>query len=61
MSTRLEWQGSSSITKEELKEDDTISMATKISRMSFEPIRHSVDQSMGLDRKSLCHTPNPGV
>jgi len=42
MSTRLEWQGSSSITKEELKEDDTISMATKISRMSFRPARHTI-------------------
>ena len=52
MSARSEWRKSSSFTKEELKEDDTMSMASEISRMSFKPIRHSVDRSMSLDKKS---------
>jgi len=43
------------ITKEELKEYNTISMTSEISKMSFELARHTVDQSISLDRKSL-HT-----
>ena len=39
--------------KEDLKEDGTMSMASEISRMSFEPTRHSVDRSMSLDRKVI--------
>ena len=30
-----------------------MNIASKMSRMSFEPIRHSVDQSMSLDRKVI--------
>jgi len=51
MSARSEWRKSSSSIKEELKEDDTISMTNEMSRMSFEPARHSVERSMNLDRK----------
>jgi len=39
--------------KEDIKEDDTMSMASRMSRMSFKPIRHNVDQSMSLDRKVI--------
>ena len=42
ISARLEWEGGSSLAKEELKEGDTISMTSKMSRMSFESIRHSI-------------------
>ena len=42
-------EGSSTI-KGEVKEDDTISMISEMSRMSFETVRHSVDQSMSLGR-----------
>jgi len=52
MSTRLEWEEGLSSAKEELKEDDTMSMASEMSKMSFEPVRRSVDRSMSLDRKS---------
>jgi len=49
MSARSEWrEGSSSA-----KEDDTMSMANEMSRMSFEPARHSIDRSMSLDRKVI--------
>ena len=40
-------------TKEELKEDDTISMTSEISRMSSEFARPSVYQIIGLDRKVI--------
>jgi len=43
MSVRLEWGKGSSSTKEDLKEDDTISMTSEMSRMNFKPARHSVD------------------
>ena len=39
MSTRLEWGEGSSSAKEELKEDDKISMISEMSRMSFESAR----------------------
>ena len=53
MSTRSEWGEGSSSTKEELKEDDIISMTSEMSRMCFESTRPSVNQSMSLDRRSL--------
>jgi len=53
MSTRSKWGEGLSLAKEETKEDDTMSMASEISRMSFEPTRHSVDRSMSLDRKVI--------
>ena len=53
MSTRSESGEGSSSTKEELKEDDTISMTSEISRMSFESARSSVDRIMNLDRKVI--------
>ena len=46
MSARSKWGEGSSSTKEDLQEDDTMSMANKISKMSSEPLRQSVDQSM---------------
>ena len=52
MSARSEW-GEGSSSGKEVKEDDTMSMASEISRMSFEPTRHSVDRSMSLDRKVI--------
>ena len=51
MSARSEWGEGSSSAKEELKENDTISMTNEINRMSFKPARHSVDESISLDRK----------
>ena len=53
MSARSEWGEGSSLAKEEIKEDDTMSMASEISRMSFESARHSIDRSMSLDRKVI--------
>jgi len=46
MSARSKWGEGSSSTKEDLQEDDTMSMANKISKMSSEPLRQSVDRSM---------------
>jgi len=43
MSTRLDWEEGSSSAKEEIKEDDTMSMASEMSRMSFEAARPSLD------------------
>ena len=43
MSARSKWKKGTSSAKEELKEDDTISINSEISRMSFEPTRYSVD------------------
>ena len=57
MSARSDWGEWTSSTKEELKEDDTISMTSEINRMSFEPVRHSVDWSMSLDRKVIEYKP----
>ena len=53
MSVRSEWEEGSSLEKEQIKEDDTMSIASEIGRMSFESARHSVDQSMSLDRKVI--------
>jgi len=53
MSARLEWREGSSSAKEELKEDDIISMTSKMNRICFEPVRHSVDRSMNLERKVI--------
>ena len=39
--------------KKKIKEDDAMSMASEMSRMSFELARHSVDRSMSLDRKVI--------
>ena len=52
-SARSEWGEGSSSAKEENKEDDAMSMASEISRMSFEPARHSVDRNISLDRKVI--------
>jgi len=49
MSARLEWEEGSSSTKEDMKEDDIMSLASKMSRMSFELARYSVVRSMSLD------------
>jgi len=53
MSTRSEWGEGSSSAKEEHKENDAMSMTSEMSRMSFEPARHSVDRSTSLDRKVI--------
>jgi len=53
MSTKSKCEEGSSSTKEDIKEDDTMSMASEMSRMSFEPTRHSVKRSMSLDRKVI--------
>ena len=42
MSTRSEWGEGSTSVNEENKEEDTMSIASEMSRMSFEPARHSV-------------------
>ena len=41
MSARSKWGEGSSSAKEGIKEDDTMSVASKMSRMSFEPVRHT--------------------
>ena len=53
MSARSEWEEGSSSAKEDIKEDDTMSTASEMSQMIFEPARHSVDRSMSLDRKVI--------
>ena len=53
MSTRSDWGEGPSSVKEELKEDDTNSMSSEMSRMSFEAARPSVDRIMSLDRKVI--------
>jgi len=40
MSARSEWGEGTSLAKEELKEDDTISMTSEMSRMSFKPTQY---------------------
>ena len=40
MSTRSDWEEGSSSAKEEIKEDDTISMTSEMSRMSFKPTQY---------------------
>jgi len=51
MSAKSKWGEGSSLSKEDIEEDDTMSMASEMSRMSFERARHSVDRSMSLHRK----------
>ena len=46
MSIRSEWGEGPSSAKNENKEDDAMSMASEMSRMSFEPARHSVDRKV---------------
>ena len=53
MSTRLDWREGSSSVKEELKEDDTISITSEMSRMSFEVVRPSLDRLTSLERKVI--------
>ena len=53
MSTRSDWGERSSSPKEDLKEDDAISMTREISTMSFESARRSVDRIISLDRKII--------
>ena len=53
MSTRADWGEGSSSVKEDLKKDDTISLASEISRMSFEAARPSADWSISLERKVI--------
>ena len=53
MSVKSEWGEGSSTTKE--VKDDTIGITSKMSRVSFESARHTVDLSMGLDRKLIVH------
>ena len=53
MSTRLYWEEGSSFAKEELKEDDIISLTSEMSRMSFEAARPSLDRLTSLDRKVI--------
>ena len=51
MSTRSVWGEGSSSPKEELKEDDTISIRSEMSRMSFDAVRPSIDRITSLERK----------
>jgi len=41
------------MTKEELKEDDTMSLASEMTWMILELARHSADRSVSLDRKVI--------
>jgi len=52
MTARSEWGEGSSLAKEVI-EDDTMSMASEMSRMSFESVRRSIDRSMSLDTKVI--------
>jgi len=51
ISATSEWGEGSSMAKEAFEENDTMSMTTEMSRMSFEPTRHRVNRSMNLDNK----------
>ena len=53
MSTIPEWGAGSLLAKEELKQDDTISMTSEMSRMNFKPARHSVGRSISLNKKVI--------
>ena len=53
MSVRSDWGEGSSSAKEEFKEDDTISMTSEMSRMSFEAVRPNIDRITNLDRKVI--------
>jgi len=52
MSAKSEWGEGSLSAKECIKEDDTMSMGSEMSAMSFELKRHNVDRNMSLDRHS---------
>jgi len=51
MSARSKWKEGYSSAKDNLKEDDTISMTIEMNKMSFEPVRENADRSMSLDKK----------
>ena len=53
MSARSEWGEGSSSAKEDIKEDDIMSMVSEMSKMSFELARHNIDRSMSLDRNLI--------
>ena len=53
MSTKSDWGEGSSSTKEELKEDDTISMTSQMSIMSFEATKPSLDRLTSMKRKVI--------
>ena len=53
MSARSISEEGSSTAKEELKEDVIISKTSEMSRMNFEPARHSVDRSISLDKRVI--------
>ena len=53
MSTRSVWEEGFSSAKEEIKDDDTMSIASEMCRMSFEATRPSLDRLTSLDRKVI--------
>jgi len=53
MSTRSDWGEGSLSAKEDLKEDDTISITGEMSRMSFEAVRPNLDRLISLKRKVI--------
>jgi len=53
MSTKLDCEERSSSSKEEHKEDDTISMTCEMCRMSFETVRPSLDRLTSMERKVI--------
>jgi len=53
ISTRSQGGEGSSSVREELKEDDIISITSEMSQIIFESARYSVDRSMSLNKKSL--------
>jgi len=52
MTARSSWREGSSMTKE-VKEDDTITMTSEMTRINFESSRHNVDRNMSLDRQVI--------
>jgi len=58
LSARSEWGEGSLSGKEDLKEDNTISMTSEKSRMSFEPARHSIDRTMEICYEATNTNPN---
>ena len=55
MTARLKWEKGCSIVKEELKDDDTMSMPVKWVEWGLGPTRYSVHWNMSLDRKVIGH------
>jgi len=53
MSARSEWEEGLSSAKDEIKEDDTMSIPSEMGIMSFESTRYSVDRSKSLNRKVI--------